>query len=66
MANTSIEDHQRINKFLPTYDFCAAYEIRIDAPTFAVYERLLSTDFSEAWAGGSLSGEACECSAIRL
>jgi hypothetical protein len=50
-ANTSIEDHQRINEFLPTYDFCAAYEIRINGPTSAVYERLLSTDFSQAWLG---------------
>ena|SRR6266849_5788711 len=49
MANTSIEDRQRIDEFLPNHDFSAGYEIRINAPASMVYECLLSTDFSEAW-----------------
>jgi hypothetical protein len=49
MANTSIENRQRIHEFLPTHDFCAAYEIRIDAPTLVVYQRLLVSDFNEVW-----------------
>jgi hypothetical protein len=48
-ADTSIEDHPRIDKFLPNYDFSAAYEIRIDAPTLVVYQRLLVSDFNEVW-----------------
>ncbi len=34
MANASIKSHSRIDGFLPTHDFSAAYEIRIDAPTY--------------------------------
>ena len=46
---TSTQDRSRIDEFLPNYDFCAAYEIRIDAPTSVVYECLLRSDFSELW-----------------
>lgn len=49
MVTTSTQDRSRIDEFLPNYDFCAAYEIRIDAPTSVVYECLLRSDFSELW-----------------
>ena len=49
IANTSIEDHPRIDEFLPTHDFSAVYEIRIDAPASVVYECLLHSDFSDLW-----------------
>ena len=49
MANASIKGHSRIDGFLPTHDFSAAYEISIDAPTSVVYQCLLRSDFSEAW-----------------
>ncbi len=49
MANTSAQDRLRIDEFVPTHDFGAAYEIRIDAPSSVVYECLLRSDFSEMW-----------------
>ena len=49
MANPSIEDHPRIDEFLPTHDFVAAYEISINAPVSVVYECLLRRDFRQAW-----------------
>jgi hypothetical protein len=49
VVTTSTQDRSRIDEFLPNYDFCAAYEIRIDAPTSVVYECLLRSDFSELW-----------------
>lgn len=38
-----------VNQLLPAYDFRAAYQIRINAPRPAVYDRLLHADFSELW-----------------
>ncbi len=49
MANTSAQGRSRIDEFLPTHDFNAAYDIRINAPTSVVYACLLRSDFSEAW-----------------
>ena len=43
MATRPLETRLRIDEFLPTYDFSAVYEIRIDAPTSVVYQRLLRT-----------------------
>jgi hypothetical protein len=49
MATRPLEGRSRIDEFLPTYDFRAAYEIRIYAPTSLVYECVLHSDFSELW-----------------
>jgi hypothetical protein len=38
-----------LDEFLSNYDFCAAYEIGINAPASLVYERLLVSDFYTAW-----------------
>jgi len=49
MVDTSLEARSLIDKFLPNHDFRAVYEIRIYAPTSAVYQCLLRLDFSELW-----------------
>jgi hypothetical protein len=49
VAKTSSEARSRIDAFLPNYDFCASYQIRINAPRSAVYECLLKSDFNELW-----------------
>ena len=49
VAITSSEARSRIDAFLPSYDFCASYQIRINAPRSVVYECLLQSDFSELW-----------------
>jgi hypothetical protein len=49
VVTTSAQDRSRIDKFLPNYDFSAAYEIRINAPASVVYQSLLRSDFSELW-----------------
>ena len=49
MATKPHEARSRIDGFLPTSDFRATYEIRIDAPASVVYECLLRSDFREAW-----------------
>ena len=38
-----------IDKFLPSPDVRATYQMRIDATRSAVYESLLQSDFSELW-----------------
>jgi hypothetical protein len=48
MAKTT-EEHSLIDQFLPAYDFCASYDIRIHAPPAEVYERLLWVDFNDLW-----------------
>jgi len=48
-VTTSTQDRLRIDEFLPNYDFCAAYEIRVDAPASVVYQCLLRSDFSGLW-----------------
>ncbi len=47
VAKTSSDTRPRIDKFLPDHDFCARYQIRINAPRSVVYECLLHSDFSE-------------------
>ena len=42
-------DLPRIDEFLPISDVSASYEIRINAPPSVVYQRLLVSDFNEAW-----------------
>jgi hypothetical protein len=42
-------DRPRIDEFLPISDVSASYEIRINAPPSVVYQRLLVSDFNEAW-----------------
>ena len=49
MMSTPPEVRSLMDVFLPNYDFSAAYEIRIDAPSSVVYECLLRSDFSELW-----------------
>ena len=46
---TAVPDRPRIDEFLPTSDVSASYEIRINAPSSVVYQRLLVSDFNEAW-----------------
>jgi hypothetical protein len=46
-VNIPLEDHSRIDDFLPDHDFSASYDIRVKAPPSAVYERLLSLDFGK-------------------
>jgi hypothetical protein len=38
-----------MDEFLSTHDFSAVHEIRINAPPSVVYQRLLVSDFNEAW-----------------
>lgn len=49
VAKTSSEVRSRIDAFLPNYDFCASYQILIEARRSVVYESLLHSDFSELW-----------------
>ncbi len=49
MANTSIEDRERIDEFLPIYDVSASYEVRISVPPSLVYRCLLRSDFNKPW-----------------
>jgi hypothetical protein len=49
MPSASIEERERIEEFLPDYDFSARYEIQISAPVSVVYPILLRVDFSELW-----------------
>jgi hypothetical protein len=49
VAKTFSEARSRIDAFLPNYDFCASYQIRISAPRSVVYECLLQSDFNELW-----------------
>jgi hypothetical protein len=46
-VNIPLEDHSRIDDFLPDHDCSASYDIRVKAPASAVYERLLSLDFGK-------------------
>jgi hypothetical protein len=46
-VNIPLEDHSRIDDFLPDHDFSASYDIRVQAPASAVYERRLSLDFGK-------------------
>ncbi len=46
---TAAPDRPRIDEFLPISDVSASYEIRINAPPSVVYQRLLVSDFNEAW-----------------
>jgi len=43
------EARSGIDAFLPKYDFRAAYQISINAPSSTVYECLLHSDFSDLW-----------------
>jgi hypothetical protein len=45
----SAQDRSRIDDFLPTHDFSATYEIRINAPPSLVYQCLLRSDFNKPW-----------------
>jgi hypothetical protein len=45
----SAQDRSRIDEFLPTYDFSAAYEIPINAPISVAYECLLRSNFCDVW-----------------
>jgi hypothetical protein len=45
----SARDRPRIDEFLPISDVSASYEIRINAPPSVVYQRLLVSNFNEAW-----------------
>lgn len=45
----SARDRPRIDEFLPISDVSASYEIRINAPPAVVYQRLLVSNFNEAW-----------------
>jgi hypothetical protein len=47
MTATLVEARPLIDECLPTHDFSAVYEIRIDAPTPVIYESLLNSDFNE-------------------
>ena len=49
MTTRMVEARALIDECLPTHDFSAVYEIGIDAPAPVIYERLLSSDFSELW-----------------
>lgn len=49
MPNDRMRVRSRIDDFLPSHDFSAAYEIRITAPASIVYRCLLRSDFNEAW-----------------
>ena len=49
MVTTAAPDRPRIDEFLPISDVSASYEIRINAPPSVVYQRLLVSDFNEAW-----------------
>jgi hypothetical protein len=49
MTATTIEARSLIDKFLPEYDFGAAYETCISAPPAVVYQRLLVADFYASW-----------------
>ena len=49
MATESLEARTRIDRFLPNYDFRAAYQIRIHAPRSMVYDCLLHADFTDLW-----------------
>jgi len=49
VAKTSSETRSRIDAFLPNCDFCASYQIHINAPRSTVYECLVHSDFNELW-----------------
>jgi hypothetical protein len=49
MATRPLEARSLMDEFLPNYDFSAAYEISINAPTSVVYQCLLESDFSKVW-----------------
>ena len=49
MVTTAAPDRPRIDEFLPISDVSASYEIRINAPPSVVYQRLMVSDFNEAW-----------------
>lgn len=49
MVTTAAPDRPRIDEFLPISDVSASYEIRINAPPSVVYQRLLVSNFNEAW-----------------
>ena len=49
MTARLVEARSLIDECLPTHDFSAVYEIRIDAPTPVIYESLLNSDFSDLW-----------------
>jgi hypothetical protein len=49
VVTASAQDRSRIDDFLPTHDFSAAYEIRINAPPALVYQCLLRSDFNKPW-----------------
>jgi hypothetical protein len=49
MTSTPTKAHSLMDEFLPTHDFGASYEIRINATPSVVYQRLLVSDFNEAW-----------------
>jgi hypothetical protein len=42
-------DESLIDKFLPTYDFHAMYQIRVDAPPATVYQALLHAEIGDHW-----------------
>jgi hypothetical protein len=48
-VTASAQDCSRIDDFLPTHDFSAAYAIRIDVPSTVVYQCLLRSDFNKPW-----------------
>jgi hypothetical protein len=49
VGNESIGNGRRIDEFLPSHDFRAAYDVCINAPARVVYRCLLRADFNDVW-----------------
>ena len=49
MTSTPTKARSLMDEFLPTHDFGASYEIRINAPLSVVYKCLLRSDFNKLW-----------------
>jgi hypothetical protein len=48
-VSTPNRDRRLIDQFLPSHDFSACYEIRINATRALVYQCLLLSDFKNSW-----------------
>lgn len=49
MTSTPTKAHSLMDEFLPTHDFGASYEIRINATRALVYQCLIRSDFNNSW-----------------
>jgi hypothetical protein len=49
MTSTPTKARSLMDEFLPTHDFGASYEIRINATRALVYQCLIRSDFNKSW-----------------